>query len=166
MSEEKVLTGEIVESSTALATQNNNQVSMFADEGFDLMVDLTTAKNQYCTFEPKNDEEKAKLFNATNSPDERIADCINKTINMKNVFIEVVECVKKETGEIQTCPRIVILDENMKSYQCVSIGIYSAIKKIFTSFGLPHTWEKPIKVEVKQVTKGDRKMLTLGIASK
>lgn len=161
MSERKeVLTGKVVETK-AVALANTN---VFADEGFNLEVDLTTAKSQFCTLVSDDNQVNAKIFNATNNPQHRLADFINKTIDMAHVYIEVVTCVNQETGEAKECPRVVIIDKDLNGYACVSIGIYSAIKKLINRFGMPETWEKPIKVEVKQITKGARQMLSLNLA--
>lgn len=138
--------------------------NMFADEGFNIVADMTTAKTQYTSMLAESDEAKAKLFNAMNNPDFRIADFINKQIFAKDLYIEVVNCTNTETGEVTACPRIVIIDDKGKSYQAVSIGIYSALKKVIQVYGAP-TWETPIKLEVRQVSKGERKMLTLSVVA-
>ena len=148
-----------------VANQNKNTaVNAFADEGFNLVADMTTAQLSFCSMSAETPEEKAQLFNAMNNPDERLADCINKRIAVKDLYVEVVNCTNQETGETQTCPRIVVIDDKGKSYQCVSIGIYSAFKKIIQVYGAP-TWEKPVTVEVKQISKGTRKMLTLNVVA-
>lgn len=143
--------------------QSVANVNQFADEGFNIVADMTTAKTQYTSMVAESDEARAKLFNAMNNPDERLADMINRKINAKDLYIEVVNCTNTETGEVTACPRIVIIDDKGKSYQAVSIGIYSALKKVIQVYGAP-TWNKPIPLEVKQITKGDRKMLTLNVA--
>lgn len=150
---------QIYNPTTAVAPQN-----IFADEGFNIVADMTTAKTQYTSMVAESDDAKAKLFNAMNNPDQRIGDNINKVINAKDLYIEVVNCTNTETGEVTACPRIVIIDDKGVSYQAVSIGIYSALKKVIQVYGAP-TWEKPIKLEVKQVTKGERKMLTLNVVA-
>lgn len=137
--------------------------NQFADEGFNIVADMTTAKTQFTSVVAVTDEDKARLFNAMNNPDERISNMINMKIMAKDLYIEVVNCTNTETGVVTACPRIVIIDDKGKSYQAVSIGIYSALKKVIQVFGSP-TWEKPIPLEVKQITKGDRKMLTLNVA--
>ncbi len=142
--------------SLAIANQYN-------DDGFNLALDMTTAQMSFCSMTASTDEERGKLFNAMNNPDERLADHINKVISAKDLYVEIVNCTNEETGEITACPRIVIIDEKGVSYQCVSIGIYSALKKVIQVYGAP-TWQKPVKLEVKQVTKGTRKMLTLSVA--
>lgn len=146
--------------------ENNNAMvvtNRYSDEGFNIAVDMTSAVTQFCSMTAKTDEERAKLFNAMNNPDKRLADCINMTIKAKDLYVEVVNCTNEETGETTACPRMVIIDDKGVSYQAVSIGIYSALKKVIQVFGAP-TWEKPISLEVKQITKGSRKMLTLNVA--
>lgn len=145
-------------------TQAVATVNQFADEGFNIVADMTTAKTQYTSMVAESAEAKAKLFNAMNNPDERLSDMINKQIKAKDLYIEVVNCTNTETGEVTACPRIVIIDDKGKSYQAVSIGIYSALKKVIQVYGAP-TWEKPITLEVRQITKGERKMLTLNVVA-
>lgn len=137
--------------------------TMDGDTNF--VVDLTSRTTQYCSMRAETAEEKAVLFNAMNNPANRLGDCINQTINVKDVFVEVVNCTNEQTGEIKACPRIVLIDDKNTGYQCVSIGVFSALKKLFGVYGEPQNWEKPIPLMVKQITKGDRKMLTLNVAT-
>lgn len=139
---------------------NTNAVALYGDNGEHYIADLTTATSSYCSMVADTPEEKATLFNAMNNPDERIADHINETIAVKDLYCEVVQCVNQETGEVSTCPRIVLIDDKGKSYASVSLGIYSAMKKLMAIYGQP-TWDKPIKVKVMQISKGTRKMLSL-----
>lgn len=152
-----------MENNEIAVRQESTGVNKFDDMGFDVSVDLTSAQLAFSSLKAETDEEKAKLFNAINNPENRLSDCINMKIKAKDLFIEVVNCTNEETGEVTACPRIVIIDEKGVGYQAVSVGIYSALKKVIQIFGKP-TWEKPINLEVKQVTKGNRKMLTLNIA--
>lgn len=103
---------------------------LIVDDGMNLVADLTSADMSYCSMVPKNDAEKKALFKAMNNPDGRIADCINMDIKVKDIYVEKVNCINRETGEVSVCPRIVFIDTDGKSYQCVSIGMYSAVKKI------------------------------------
>lgn len=146
-----------------MENQNMTAMTVYSDEGFNLVADMTTATAQYCSIRPETAEEKAKVFNAMNNPEKRLADCINMTIPVKDIYVEVVYCTNQETGERTACPRLVLIDEKGVGYQCVSIGIYSAIKKVIQIFGEP-TWAEPVKLRVKQITKGARKMLTLEVA--
>lgn len=134
------------------------------DEDERFIMDLTAErKTQFCSMIPKNEDEEVVLFNAMNNPKKRIGDCINMTINVKHVFCEVVTCVNRETGEANMCPRIVLIDTDGVGYQAVSMGVFSALKKIFAIKGNPTTWKKPVKLQVIQITKGDRKLLTFNM---
>lgn len=139
-----------------------NAPAVMEDERF--IMDLTSERKvQFCSMTPKNEDEEIVLFNAMNNPEERIGDCINKIINVRHVYCEVVKCINRETGDEQLCPRIVLIDDKGKGYQAVSLGVFSALKKIFSIKGNPSTWKKPVKLEVKQITKGDRKLLTFNM---
>lgn len=133
-----------------------------AENNFDLAPQQSTA---YCSFKAETLEEKAKLFNLMNSPDYRISDCINKTIYVKDVYMEVVVCTNEETGEVSNAPRVVVIDKDGVSYQSVSFGILNSVKKLMTIFGTP-TWEEPIPIVVKQVSKGKNKIYTFEVVSK
>lgn len=104
--------------------------------------------------------EKVKLYNAITNPEERLGDHINTAINVKDVLIEVIELVQEETGELQPVPRTILIAEDGTTYVAVSIGIFQAVKRVINLFGEP-TWKEPVEMKIKQITKGDRKMLTL-----
>lgn len=131
-------------------------------ENSDFVATLTERNTMFCSMTADTPTEKAALFKAMNNPEKRIGDCINTTIMAKDVFCETVKCVNKKTGEVNICPRTVIIDENGIGYQAVSLGVYSALKKLIQVFGLP-TWESPLPVKVKQITKGDNKILTFDV---
>lgn len=144
------------------ATNETGLMTMQEDERF--IMDLTAERKvQFCSMVPKNEEEEITLFNAMNNPEKRIGDCINMTLDVRHVFCEVVTCINRETGETNLCPRIVLIDKDGVGYQAVSMGVYSALKKIFSIKGSPTTWKKPVKLQVVQITKGDRKLLTFNM---
>jgi len=143
--------------------ENTNNALTLKDDN--MIVDLASSTNSFCSFVADTDEAKAKLFGIANNPDERLADCINKKIMLKDIFVEEVTCTNTESGEVSVCPRVVLIDDKARSYQCVSIGIFSAVKKLIAVYGMP-TWEKPIPIEVKQISKGTKKMLSLSIVTK
>lgn len=127
-----------------------------------LVADLTTRQTSFCSLAANTQEEKAQLFNLMNAPQHRLSDMINMTIEVTDIFVETVQCANKD-GEITLTPRIVLIDKNGEGYQCVSMGIYGALKKLFSIYGVPH-WEEPLPLTVKQVTKGEYKILTLAVS--
>lgn len=133
-------------------------------DGICLIADLTNAQMTYCSLDASDLKAKQTLYNATNSTQERIGDHINEVITVKHIYVEAVQCTDTETGELKWCPRIVLINEKGIGYQAVSTGVYTSIKKLIQIFGEPQTWEAPIKLKVKQLTRGEFKILTLEIA--
>lgn len=115
-----------------------------------------------CSIKAETAEEKALVFNAANNPQHKVADFINKKIMVKDIYAETLELVNKETGEVDKAPRIVLIDESGEAYECVSVGMFSALKKLIATFGEP-TWEQPIPVVVKQEKVANGSMLTISV---
>lgn len=132
------------------------------DENENFIAELSTRSTSFCSLSAETPEEKAKLFRVMNHPEKRLGDCINMTIYVKDLFCEVVKCKNQETGETTTCPRIVVVDKDGVGYQAVSLGVFSAFKKLIAIFG-PPTWESPLPIKVMQTTKGARKLLTFDV---
>ena len=115
-----------------------------------------------CSIKAETMEEKALVFNAANNPQHKVADFINKKIMVKDIYAETLELVNKETGEVDKAPRIVLIDEAGEAYECVSVGMFSALKKLIATFGEP-TWEQPIPVVIKQEKVANGSMLTISV---
>jgi hypothetical protein len=142
---------------------NENNELAVVDRGEDLALNLTgERKSSYTSLGNETNEEKQVLYKAMSNPDKRLADCINTVIYAKDLFMEMVDMTNSETGEITSCPRIVIVDKDNVSYQSVSFGIYNALKRVISVFGAP-TWDEPIPLKVIQVTRGEKKMLSLDV---
>ena len=126
------------------------------------MTGVQTCALPICSIKPTTTEEKKALYNMMNSSDERLADCINQVIKVKDLYIESVE-VKNEEGITSIAPRIILMDTEGRTYASVSVGIYNSLRKLIQVFGEP-TWPEGIAVKVVQHTKGNRKMLSLVMA--
>lgn len=147
------------ENTNAIATTETKAAVMSND----FAASMEDSKTVFCSFTPATVEEKKALFNAMNSPEFRVAAFINKRIPVKNILVETVNCTSQDTGELVPTPRVVLFDKDGHTYQCVSFGVYTAVKKMIACFGMPATWDKPITVEVKQIPKKDRSLLTLEV---
>ena len=136
----------------------NNKLALRNDED-NTLVNLESATNSYCSFVADTEERKKQLFKVINNTDKRISDCINMKLCITDVYVEEVQCINEETGEVSICPRVVLIDKDGIGFQSVSFGILSAVKKLFVVFGAP-TWEKGIEITVKQIKKGKKQLLT------
>lgn len=144
----------------------NYSLATVSDDDANFIVDLTTRTTSYCSMTAATPEEQATLYNAMNNPDKRIKDCINEVIEIKDVFVEAVTCHNEKTGEISQCPRTVLIDTNGTAYQAVSLGIFSALKKMFSVFGEPATWAQPVKVKIRLISRSaDKNILTFDVVA-
>lgn len=119
-------------------------------------------KKIYCSKVIETEEEKKEMFNALESCDILLNDCVNNEIDLKDIYIEERQVVDKETGEVKTKFRTILFDANGQTYATGSYGIYNILSKIVKIYGLPNTWEKPLKVKVaKKPIKDGKSSLTL-----
>lgn len=119
-------------------------------------------QNVYCSKLVKTEEEKKQLFNALETCDALLNDCVGTEIELKDIYVEERQTVDEETGELKTKYRTILFDVNGQTYATGSYGIYNIIKKIVRIYGLPTEWENPLKVKVAKRPIGNGKQsLTL-----
>lgn len=107
-------------------------------------------------------KEKASLFNAMSNPNHKVGDYINKSIRVKDVYVEIIDLTDEDTGEVTQAPRIVLIDTDGDSYQAVSKGIFSALSRAIQVFGEP-TWDDGLPVMIRQISLGKNQMLTFDV---
>lgn len=118
--------------------------------------------SMFCSIQGGTHESKVAVFNASNNPDHKVGDYINKVIVVKDVLAELIEITNDETGEVEVTPRVVLIDMDGKSYQAVSKGIFNALKKAIAIFGAP-TWDEGLPCLIKQVSVSKGSMLTFDV---
>ena len=108
-------------------------------------------------------KDKISLLNAMEESDELINNNLNKSLVLKDFYIEVKKVVDEETGEIKNKYRTIIFDEDGKSYASGSYGIYNILAKIYNIFGIEEI-RNGIPVEIIKKKIGDGKtMLSLKV---
>lgn len=135
---------------------------MNENNALSLREEMEAPKAMFTSLNPTDRASQVLLYKGMNQPDKKISDCINMTLYIKDVFCEMVDIVNQETGEVSNAPRTVLFDKDGITYQAVSTGIFSSIKKLITIFGMP-TWEEPMPLTVRQVKRGKNNILTLDV---
>lgn len=105
-------------------------------------------QNIYCSKVAESEKEKKELFNALESCDALLNDCVGQEIEIKDMYVEEKQVVDEDTGELKTKFRTILFDKSGQTYATGSYGIFNVLKKIVGIYGLPTTWEKPLKVKV------------------
>ena len=120
--------------------------------------------NIYCSKVAESEKEKKELFNALETCDALLNDCVGQEIEIKDIYVEEKQVLDEETGELKTKFRTIIFDKSGQTYATGSYGIFNVLKKIVGIYGLPTSWEKPLKVKVAKRPIGNGKQsLTLTI---
>ena len=121
-------------------------------------------QNVYCSKVAESEKEKKELFNALESCDALLNDCVGQEIEIQDIYVEEKQVVDEETGDLKTKYRTILFDKSGQTYATGSYGIFNILKKIVGIYGLPSTWEKPLKVKVSKRPIGNGKQsLTLVI---
>lgn len=121
-----------------------------------------SSSQAFCSMRTGTAKEKAALYNATSNPNHKVGDYINKTIRVKDIYVEAIELEDDESGDTITAPRIVLVDVDGDSYQAVSKGVFNSLIRLINTFGQP-TWEEGLPLIVRQISLGKNQMLTLEI---
>lgn len=145
-------------------------LEMMEVNSFNISADINeSTAAMYCSIDRSTREGQMLIYNALNAPTGRLADMIGKTILVTDVIAEPTS-ITNDDGTIVNTVRLVLVTVDGKSYSCVSIGIYNAIKKLISVFGLP-TWTEPLALEIKQLQRKGRdglprNVLTLAMSNK
>lgn len=120
----------------------------------------------YCSVKAETMEEKKKLYNALESCDIVLNDIVGQTIKVKDVYIQEFPRTNKETGEpMSNGHRVILFDEEGKSYVTASNYFFVSLAKLLNAFGEPNTWKEPLAIEItKRATKGGNQCLSLKLA--
>ena len=107
----------------------------------------------YSSMNVQDHDQAVAFYNAVTNPTGKLKEHVNETLNLVHVSVEPIE-LKREDGTTNIAPRIVLVTDAGESYSCVSVGVYAALKRIFSLFGTPDTWKNPLPIKpVLQATK-------------
>lgn len=90
---------------------------------------------------------KAKLYSALQNA-EKIADHLNEPLYMVNAVAQSVQVTDEQTGEMTNSARVIIVTDDGKAYAATSPTLLAGLNTMFSIFGTPNTWEKPIAIKV------------------
>ena len=60
-------------------------------------------------------KEKIDLVNMLNGENKSVKLILNKTIKLKNVYIDIIDCVDDKSGVVEKAPRCILVDDKGKS---------------------------------------------------
>jgi uncharacterized FlaG/YvyC family protein len=154
----------------SVAAEAPQVLNIVADDGEQYVMALTgERKMQYSSIDKDklSFEEKAKFFNLINAEAKLINENIGLTINLKDIYMEVVTIEDMQTGEPKQLPRIVLIDDKKQSYTCSSPSFLNKLSQLIAQIGQPSSWSTAVPITFKEVkTKAGFKALVFQTAFK
>ena len=133
-------------------------------ENKDLIIanDMLKDKNYYCSVDVKDAKNQTMLFNALEGCDELISKEIDKTIKLKDVYME--QYVKDKDGRKTVAIRTILFDDEGKSHVSTAFGIANSVQRLIRVFGDPSTWDGPKSVKfIERPLKDGKKSFVLNL---
>lgn len=124
----------------------SQELATIADAVNDLNEDRVAV---YSSFKA-DDFETRKVVLAATTNAVPLVDHLNEHIALANVVVQAIQITDEKTGETDDAARTILIAEDGKAYAAVSGGIFRALTNIFGIVGQPHTWDKPLDIEVVQ----------------
>lgn len=125
---------------------------------------FSTQNALFSTFKGDSSEVKISIARAMET-ENKLSSMVGKTINWKDFIAYPVDMLDKDTGEVSTKIRSIIIDANGSAYASVSNIIGKDVNRLFSIFGYCGTWESPLAITVKMHNPNPKSVFyTLGIA--
>lgn len=107
-------------------------------------------------------EDKKKMFNAMNATDYSLSERLEQPIKVVDYLIHDCE-IADDNGEKQETKRLVLFDEDGKTYSTVSISAYDSFGKIVTIFGEPSEWNGELSIKATEKKSRKYKFISLEV---
>lgn len=107
-------------------------------------------------------EDKKKMFNAMNATDYSLSEYLEQPIKVVDYLIHDCE-IADDNGEKQETKRLVLFDEDGKTYSTVSNSAYDSFGKIVTIFGEPSEWNGELSIKALEKKSRKYKFITLEV---
>lgn len=147
--------------------KNEEQNALVVADNNLTLTDKINESVKRCTLDLTNEDHQVQLYNVlTGDADALLNDMVDQEIIMTGAYMDKhpSPILNDETGEVVGTTskyRIIIFDDEGKTYATGSYGIYNALVMIFEIFGEPSE-DHPIKVKVsKKATANGHSTLTL-----
>lgn len=152
MEDNKITQAEVEKFDLSTAEPQAAAVTARVDnDGRALLADLSTATAAYYSMEINGTDDAITAYNAMSNAQESLSEHIGEEIPVRHVYVEVIKCTDEKTGEQVNCPRIVLIAQDGRTFQAVSMGIFGSLKRIFQIFGRPDSWDFSLVVKAKRV---------------
>lgn len=103
----------------------------------------------WCSYNPKNDVEKAALMAALQGAIPKLSTQINKTLHVQNIARQAVKMIDRNSGEVIDGIRTVLFTPEGEAFATVAGGVGNSLGLLIQFWGTP-PWYPPIPLKVLQ----------------
>lgn len=104
-------------------------------------------------------EKRKLLLRCLGDCDSRLTDQLNKKLLITDYFAHQIQLTDKATGEIKDAVRMVLIDTEGKTYECVAAVLIKSFQGVMFAYGKP-PWPKGVTLEVLKKTSGLNNIFT------
>lgn len=101
----------------------------------------------YSSIKIQNQDDLKRVYNALESCDKLLNNCVGDEIDIKDIYIESFVS-KHDNTEGNVKYRTILFAADGTTYVTTAYGIFNALRKIVSMYGEPSTWKEPLKVQV------------------
>ena len=86
---------------------------------------------------------------------------LDKHIELVNIVVESIDLVNEGSGELETQPRVILVDADGTAYHAISGPMFRDVQRLLAVMGHPATWPAPLGVKIAREGQGTRKYFVL-----
>lgn len=117
----------------------------------------------YSSIEGDDFESKTAVAKAVSSS-VPLRDHAGKTLNLRDIIVQVADMTDEDTGEVTQAPRVILIDTEGVSYHATSNVILKDVRAIMGILGKPSTWpEGGVPVKMVEGQSGKNRYYTLNV---
>lgn len=90
-----------------------------------------------------------------------VSENLNKRIDLVNIVVESIDLVNEGTGELETQPRVIFIDDNGTAFHAISGPVFRDTQRLLAIMGHPSAWPTPVGVKITKNGQGTRQYFTL-----
>jgi hypothetical protein len=125
------------------------------------IANLTNGQNSvFSTISGDGFAPKAALLNAL-SNSIPVSENINKHIELANIVVESIDLANETTGEIETQPRVILVDNDGTAYHAISGPVFRDVQRLLAVMGHPASWPAPLPVKIIKGGQGTRQYFSI-----
>lgn len=89
---------------------------------------------------------------------------LGEVIRLRNFVVQAVPMENEQTKVIEDQPRVILIDEDGRSYHAISRVVLKDMQNITGILGQPDTWPEPVEIAVSEErSNGARRFMTINL---